>query len=139
MNMDNVNGPMNFRDNFYFNNMNKPNFIEYLELQEGVFSKMTFPKFKNEIIAYFDDKKITRVFELGIVNGKGKARWDEIIYKTQHGFYLYFCSNREESEEYYLDIYYKPEKRQELLFFTTNILKPFKDGTINNGTTTEQN
>jgi hypothetical protein len=119
--------------------MEKPNYIEYLELQEGILSKMTFPKFSNEIIKYFDDKKIMRVFESGIVNGKGKARWDEVIYKTKHGFYIYFKSNREDSEEYFLDIYYKPETRAELLFFTTNILKPFKDGTINDGTVTEQN
>ena len=111
--------------------MVKPEFIQYLELQEGVFSFMTFHTFEKAIIKYFDDKKYDRVYEHGVVSSNGKARWEEVIFKTKQEFYLSFKSMGL-GEEYFLDIYYKPEKRNELLFFTNQILKPFIDGTINN-------
>lgn len=114
--------------------MVKPEFIQYLELQEGVFSVMKFHRFDKNILKYFDEKKYDRVFEIGVVNLTGKARWDEVIYKTKQEFYLGFKST-DDGEFYILDIYYKPEKRNELLFFTNQILKPFKDGTINDTTT----
>ena len=118
--------------------MVKPEFIQYLELQEGVFSVMKFHRFSKNVIKYFDDRKYERVYEIGIVNIVGKARWQEVIFKTKQDFYLEFKSSDDE-EEYLLDIYYKPEKRNELLFFTNQVLKPFKDGTINDGTTQTEN
>lgn len=118
--------------------MVKPDFIQFTELQEGVFSIMKFHRFEKGIIKYFDDKKYDRVYEFGVVNSNGKARWEEVIYKTKQDFYLNFKSS-EDGEEYLLDIYYKPEKRNELLFFTNQLLKPFKDGAIDNRTTQTEN
>jgi len=114
--------------------MVKPEFIQYLELQEGVFSVMKFHRFDKNILKYFDEKKYDRVFEIGVVNVTGKARWDEVIYKTKQEFYLGFKST-DDGEFYILDIYYKPENYKELLFFINQLLKPFKDGTINDTTT----
>ena len=62
----------------------------------------------------------------------------EVIFKTKQEFYLEFKISEDE-EEYLLDIYYKPDKRNELLFFTNQVLKPFKDGTVNDGTTQTEN
>ena len=118
--------------------MVKPEYIQYLELQEGVFSLMKFHTFESAILKYFDDKKYDRVFEYGVVSSNGKAKWEEVIFKTKQEFYLSFKSMGL-GDEYLLDIYYKPEKRNELLFFTNQLLKPFKDGTTNNRPTQTEN
>jgi hypothetical protein len=110
--------------------MTKPEFIQYLELQEGVFSILKFHRFEKDIVKYFDDKSYPRVYETGVVSITGKAKWVELIFKSTQDFYLHFKLS-EENEEYSLDIYYKPEKRNELMFFTSKILKPFIEKNIN--------
>jgi hypothetical protein len=115
--------------------VNKPDYIQYLELQDGVFSIMKFHNFEKEIIEYLDEKSFDRVYEVGLVSKSGKARWSEVIYKTKQGFFFHLSSNNEEEETFSLTIYYKPENRNELLLLTTQILKPFKDGAIINTTT----
>lgn len=117
----------------------KPDYIQFIELQDGVFSVMKFHQFDKEIIKYLDSKSFERVFEIGIVNRTGKARWGEVIYKTKQSFYFHLQSNNAEEESFYLNIYYKPEQRNELLILTTQILKPFKDGAIDNTTTKTEN
>lgn len=111
----------------------KPEYIQYVELQGGVLSVMSFHKFNKDIIKYIEEKKYEIVFETSQVSLKGKAKWNELIFKTKQEFYLHFKSNNEEDESFWLTIYYKPEKRNELIMFTTQILKPFKDGTTNDG------
>jgi hypothetical protein len=115
--------------------VNKPDYIQYLELQDGVFSIMKFHNFEKEIIEYLDEKSFDRVYEVGLVSKSGKARWSEVIYKTKQGFFFHLNSNNEEEETFSLTIYYKPENRNELLLLTTQILKPFKDGAIINTAT----
>ena len=117
----------------------KPDYIQFIELQDGVFSVMKFHQFDASIIKYLDGKSFDRVFEIGIVNKSGKARWAEVIYKTKQSFYFHLISNNEEEESFWLNIYYKPENRSELLLLTTQILKPFKDGAIDNTTTKTEN
>jgi len=112
--------------------VNKPDYIQFIELQEGVFSYMKFHQFDKSILKYLDDKSFERVFEVGIVSKSGKARWSEVIYKTKQSFFLHLESNNEDDESYWLTIYYKPEKKNELLLFTNQMLKPFKEGDINN-------
>jgi hypothetical protein len=48
-------------------------------------------------------------------------------------------NDTEDDEQYWLNIYYKPDRRNELIFFTTQVLKPIKDGTNNDTTTEGQN
>lgn len=117
----------------------KPDFIQFIELQDGVFSVMKFHQFDNEIIKYLDSTSFERVYELGVVNKSGKAKWVEVIYKTKQSFYFHLKSNEEEQELFWLNIYYKPQNRNELLILTTQILKPFKDGAIDNGTIKTEN
>ena len=114
--------------------MNKNSYIIRLEQTEGVFSVMKFHKFQNNLIKFLDDKKMQRVYEVGNVPANGKASWEQVIFETKQKFYLdvnYFKTD----EEYGLTIYYKPEQFQELIYFTTQLLKPFKDATNNSGTT----
>ena len=119
--------------------VSKPGYIIDLENKEGVFSIMRFHKFDSFVIKYLDDKKTLRVFEEGYVKSSGKAKWVEVIFKTAQPFYLHFINDNEDDEQYWLNIYYKAENRNELLFFTTQVLKPIKDGTTNNGTTETEN
>lgn len=118
--------------------VNKPDYIQFIEVQDGVFSVMKFHKFGQEIIKYLDDKNFTRVYEVSIVSKVGKAKWSEVIFKTKQDFYLHLVNDTDD-EEYSLNIYYKADKRNELLFLTSQILKPFKDGIINNTGTQEEN
>ena len=119
--------------------VNKPDFIVNLERTQDVFSIMKFHKFENGIIKYLDDKNYARVFEEGQVKTSGKAKWVEVIFKTAQPFYLHFINDTEDDEQYWLNIYYKAENRKELIFFISQILKPFKDGTTNNTTAQGEN
>lgn len=105
--------------------VNKPDYIQFIELQEGVFSIMKFPTFEIGIIKYLDEKTFDRVYEVSTVNKSGKAKWEEVIYKTKQEFYLHLYKVDYAEENYWMNIYYKPEKRNELLFFTTQVIKPF--------------
>lgn len=117
----------------------KPDYIQFIELQDGVFSVMKFHQFDYSIIKYLDSKSFERVYEFGVVNKSGKAKWSEVIYKTKQEFYLHLQIDNNEDDSLWLNIYYKPDKRNELILFTTQMLKPFKDGTIDNTTVKTEN
>ena len=119
--------------------VNKPNYILDIEKNDGILSIMRFHMFDGQVLKYLDDKKYERVFEEGSVKTSGKAKWNEVVYKTAQPFYLHFVNDPEDDEQYWLNIYYKPDRRNELIFFTTQVLKPIKDGTNNNTTTEGQN
>lgn len=114
---------------------NKPEFIRKIEEREGVFSLLDFHNYDKNLFKYLDEKKLTRVFEKGVVSNKGNAKWEEVIFKTNQNFYFHvslYILNGE--EEFGLTIYYKPEQFKELIFLTTQLLKPFKDGIPDIGT-----
>lgn len=111
--------------------MTKPDYIQFLELNNGVFSLMQFHKFRGEIVGYLDDK-FERVYEFGVVPKKGIAKWKEVIYQTKQNFYMHLKASENDEEDYFLDIYYMADKRNELLYVTTQLLKPFINGTVNN-------
>lgn len=116
--------------------MGKPEYIKRLEDVEGVFSEMDFHRYSANLIKYLDEKILTRVYERGVVSSSGKASWAEVIFQSKQKFYLFVeCLQVNKEDEYTLTIYYKPEQFQELLYFTTQLLKPFKDGTINDRAT----
>lgn len=120
--------------------LGKPNFISQLENNEGVFSLLDFHKYPDNLIKYLDEKKLKRVYERGVVSNRGKAKWEEVIFETAQKFYFQVNTIDVNGEdEYGLTIYYKPEQFNELIFLTTQLLKPFKDGTANNGTTQTEN
>ena len=119
--------------------VNKPDYILDVESKDGILSIMRFHMFEGNVLKILDDKKYIRVFEEGSVKTSGKAKWIQVIFKTTQSFYLHFINDNEDDEQYWLNIYYKPENRSELIFFTTQVLKPIKDGTTNNTTTEGKN
>lgn len=120
--------------------LGKSDFINQLELKEGVFSLLDFHRYQDNLIKYLDEKKLKRVYEKGVVSNRGKAKWEEVIFETAQKFYFQVNTiNVNGDDEYGLTIYYKPEQFNELIFLTTQLLKPFKDGAINNGTTQAEN
>jgi hypothetical protein len=120
--------------------LGKPEFISQLEIKEGVFSLLDFHRYQDNLIKYLDEKKLKRVFEKGVVSNRGKAKWEEVIFETAQKFYFQVNTiNVNGEDEFGLTIYYKPEQFNELIFLTTQLLKPFKDGTDNNGTTQTEN
>lgn len=119
---------------------NKHEFILDLESKEGVFSLLKFHRYTDNLIKYLDENKMSRVFESGVVSNKGKAKWNEVIFKTAQSFYLHVRTVDVNGEdEYELTIYYKPQQLNELLLVTTKLLKPFKDAADNNGATEREN
>lgn len=112
----------------------KPKYVEHLETQEGVFSCLEFHRYPYGLIQYLDEKKFTRVFERGVVSSRGKARWIEVVYRTNQKFYFHVNSANQEEDECELTIYYKPEQFSELIFLTTQVLKPYKEAKINQET-----
>jgi hypothetical protein len=119
--------------------MVKPKYIDFIEKDSGIFSTMIFHKFSKDIVKYLDEKSFTRVYEVGTVQKTGKASWDEIIYKTKQDFFIHVGEYDKEYDSYCLNIYYRTEQKNELLFFTNQILKPFNNGTIDNTAVTTEN
>ena len=118
--------------------MKKNAYIEKLEQTEGVLSVMKFHRFQNNLMKYLDEKNFSRVYEVGLVGASGKAIWEEVVYETKQKFYLDVTFSNSE-EDFGLTIYYRPEKFQELIYFTTQLLKPFKDARDNNTTAEGEN
>jgi len=120
--------------------MNKPQYIGKIEEKEGVLSLLDFHRYSGNLFQYLDEKKLTRVFERGVVSNKGRAKWEEVIFQTAQNFYFHvraYIVNGE--EEYGLTIYYKPEQFKELIYLTTQLFKQFKDATDNNTTIKGEN
>lgn len=120
--------------------LGKPEYITQIEEKEGIFSLLDFHRYSDNLMKYLDEKKLKRVYEKGVVSNKGKAKWEEVIFETAQKFYFQVNTiNVNGEDEYGLTIYYKPEQFKELIFLTTQLLKPFKDGTDYNGTTQAEN
>lgn len=118
----------------------KSSYIVYLEKENGVFSSLDFHRYTDNLIKYLDEKNIKRVYEKGVVSGRGKAKWEEVIFETPQKFYFQVNTIHVNGEdEYGLTIYYRAEQFKELILLTTILLKPFKDGTTDNSTTKGQN
>lgn len=118
----------------------KAEYIIQLERENGVFSLLDFHRYSDNLIKYLEEKNLKVVFQKGVVSNKGKAKWEEVIFETAQKFYFQVNTiNVNGEDEYGLTIYFKPEQFKELIFLTTQLLKPFKDGTVNNTTTQGEN
>lgn len=112
--------------------MDKHEFITTLENTEGVFSIMDFHLFDGDLFKFLEDKKMSRVFEKSKVMLEGDVIWVEVLYKTKQSFYLHLENKTIGSPRWGLRIYYKPEQLNELVIFIKQVLKQFRDATINN-------
>ena len=109
----------------------KPEYIQNLESKDGIFSVMVCPELKGEFLKYLNGKKLSRVYEKGLMNESNLVKFEEVIFKSQQNFYLFVeirvipqtdtISN--------LTIYYKTEQYNELYLFSSQLLKQYKNAT----------
>lgn len=104
--------------------MDKHYYIKHIEETTEPLSKLSI-----EETGLYDDKLNTSKYEclfmdseyVGESLGGGKLIWKEIILKTKQGFYLFVRRHTLHKNIIDVDIYYRQEQHNELLFF----IKPF--------------
>lgn len=107
----------------------KPKYIKLLEKKSGVMSIMTLNFINQNIDGFISSRSFTTVWSEGKMEPTdNKVKWLEKIYKTKQEFYLYLsiCENLTS-----MVIYYRQEQENELTIFLTQLLKQFKNDTIN--------
>lgn len=113
----------------------KPEYIQHIESKDKTFfSIMVFHQLEGEFLKYLHEKKLSVVYEKSSMNDKGKIRPDDVIFKSQQGFYLH-VENRTgivAEPKYFLTIYYNAEQYNELFLFSSQLLKQYKNATTNN-------
>lgn len=112
----------------------KPDYIKHLEQTDGIYSVLHFPTLNNDLVVFFDQKKLKRVYETSGLVKKDKIEWYDVIYVTAHPFYLHVTLVADDTST--LVIYYKPEQLNELIVFIRIILKQI-DNAANNDSRTE--
>ena len=114
--------------------MNKPYYIQNLESKEGILSEIVCHPLEGDFIKFLSKKKLTTVYEKSSSNKEGKIRQDQVIFKSQQGFYL--CVENKTlipaEPKFNLTIYYKVEQFTELFMFLSQLLKQFKNDTTTN-------
>ena len=117
--------------------MDKPEYIQNLESKDGIFSVIIFHPLDGEFLKYLNGKKLTVVYEKSSSNKEGVIKREEVIFKSQQGFYLCVENKTQIPAEpkFNLTIYYKSEQYNELFLFTSQLLKQYKNATTNNRTT----
>lgn len=99
--------------------MEKHYYIKYIEKTTEPLSKISI-----EEGTLLDDKLDTSKYESIFMNSAysgGKVFWKETILKTKQGFYLFVRRHSLHKNIIDVDIYYRQEQHNELLFF----IKPF--------------
>lgn len=100
--------------------MEKPNKIIEIEKNEGQLSIMNvwtcfdLEKFRN-------NKKLKPLVSESIVSFDGTIQYNQIIFSTPAGYYLFIYRNDEGN--YHLKIYYKEEQYNEVLIFVKQLIK----------------
>jgi hypothetical protein len=102
----------------------KPDYIKFIEKKSEYFLSESL------IDSTFDINKLEdKKFDLVYVKSdfiNSKFDWNEKIYKTTHGFYLYLYKNSLYDNKPRLTIYYEPNKMNELMFFLKQIIQTIK-------------
>jgi hypothetical protein len=111
--------------------MSIPKYISNLEKNGDIFSVMNVISVPKEIEGYLNKMKTTVVYSDSKIDYIDTSiRYNEKIYKTVQGFYIYL-SLREVGTHAGLTIYYKQEQQNEITLFVGQLLKQFKNATIN--------
>ena len=121
--------------------MIKPEYIQNLEAKEDILSKMDCHPINGEFLKFLGEKKFTRVYETSSIDSQGLIRFNEVIFKSQQGFYLYVEKKTQISAEpkFNLTIYYKIEQYTELFMFLLQLLKQYKNATTDDRTIKTKN
>jgi len=111
--------------------MDKPEYIQNLESKEDIFSVMVGPALKGEFLKYLSEKKLTRVYEKSSINESGLIKFEEVIFKSQQNFFLFLEIRTIPQSDTIsnLTIYYKIEQYNELVLFSSQLLKQYKNAT----------
>ena len=114
--------------------MNKPEYIQNLESKDGIFSVMVSHELKGEFLKYLNGKKLSRVYEKGLMNESNLVNFEEVIFKSQQNFYLFVQIRVIPQSDTIskLTIYYNVEQYNELYLFLSQLLKQYKNATTNN-------
>jgi uncharacterized protein YdeI (YjbR/CyaY-like superfamily) len=104
--------------------METPRYIKIFEDKNGILSIMTLNSIQDKVIEFLD-KKITRVWERGMFNTSNQIIWEEVIYKTNQGFFIYVKKN--DDNIITLTIYYKSEQLNELKIFINQTNKQLRN------------
>jgi uncharacterized protein YdeI (YjbR/CyaY-like superfamily) len=104
--------------------METPRYIKSIEDKNGILSIMTLNSIQDKVIEFLD-KKITRVWERGVFNTSNQIIWEEVIYKTNQGFFMYVKKN--DDNIITLTIYYKSEQLNELKIFINQTNKQLRN------------
>jgi hypothetical protein len=111
--------------------MNKPEYIQNLESKDGIFSVMVSHELKGEFLKYLNGKKLSRVYEKGLMNESNLVNFEEVIFKSQQNFYLFVQIRVIPQSDTIskLTIYYNVEQYTELYMFLSQLLKQYKNAT----------
>lgn len=104
----------------YLINMKKPNYIEKIEKDEGVFySVMNLPNANHEFVKYVETK-FELVHSVANIGLDLKISFKEKIHQTKQDFYLYLLLTDDDIQ---VRVYYKQKQLDELRLIIGQLLK----------------
>ena len=110
--------------------MEKIEYIKKLEAGGVVFSMVNILSVPKEIEQYLNKIKSTIIYSIGDLTYPNiEIKYTEKIYRTVQGFFIYL-SIRENGTPV-ITIYYKQEQLNEMTLFVGQLLKQFKNATVN--------
>jgi hypothetical protein len=113
-----------------FYSMEKIEYIKKLEEGGVVFSMVNILSVPKEIEQYLNKIKSTIIYSIADLTYPNiEIKYTEKIYRTVQGFFIYL-SIREDGTPV-ITIYYKQEQLNEMTLFVGQLLKQFKNATVN--------
>lgn len=107
--------------------MTKPDYIQLLEKKDGkIFSSMTV-QITEGLDSFLKDKKLVLRYSESFFSTDTDIRYNNKIYQTQQGFFLYLSL-----VDNVMVIYYSEEQLNELTLFIRQLFKQLKNATNNN-------
>ncbi len=103
----------------------KSEYISHLENQEGIFSLFKLTNHKNEFYKLLKERKTEIVHEIYETDPNEKLINKETLFKTTQNFYIHVVND----DNYFMNIYYKPQQFNELMLFVGQMKKNIKNAT----------
>ena len=113
----------------------KPEYI--VKLENDFFSSVVCNQMNGDLLKFLSKRKLTKIYELSSLTKDDSVQTEQVIFKSQQGFYLFVEDDRYWNEEnnlklrFKLTIYYKIDQENELKLFLPQLLKQFKNDTTN--------